>query len=166
MVSSGKFLPARASEESAGKVPKAGTYLGGSVGVDVGVRYCHCAARDEHPATLPKTEVLTFGQFREVSSAGGVGRKCQEGSKGKRIRRWHCWSRCWCLLLSLCHHRRCTSPHPAKQGTCLRSVSSGKFLPPGASEESAWKVSKASAYAAAGTVGVDVGARYCYCGET
>ena len=86
-VSSGTLLPPGATEESARKVPKASTYAGGSVGVDVGARYCHCATIDVHPPTLPKKEVLTFGQFREVSSAGGVGRKYWEGSKGKHIRR-------------------------------------------------------------------------------
>ena len=44
--------------------------------------------------------------FKEISSAGGVGRKYQECSKSKRIRCWHCWSRCWCPLLSLCHRRK------------------------------------------------------------
>ena len=69
-----------APEESARKVPKASAYKDGSVGVDVGVHYCHCrpATLDVHPPTLPKREVLTFGQFREVSSAGGVGRKFEE----------------------------------------------------------------------------------------
>ena len=55
------------------------------VGVDVGAAHCDCAAVDEHPSALPKRKVLTFGQFREVSSAGGVGRKCQESSKGEHL---------------------------------------------------------------------------------
>ena len=92
LVSSGKFLPPGASEESARKVPKASAYAVGSIVVDVGVRYCHCATIDHNPATLtrvtlPKRETLTFGQFKEVSSAGGVGRKCKEGSKSEDIPR-------------------------------------------------------------------------------
>mgnify|MGYP006159959737 CR=1 FL=1 len=55
-VSSGKFLPPGASEESTRKVPKASAYVVGSVGVDVGVRYCDCASMDVNPATLPKEE--------------------------------------------------------------------------------------------------------------
>ena len=107
-----------------------------------------------------KQESIIRGQFEEVSSAGGVGRKYREGSKGKRIPDQLRWSRCWCPLLSLCH-QKFSSLHPAKQGMCLHLVSPGKFLPPGAPEESARKVPKASAYKD-GSVGVDVGVRYCY----
>ena len=87
MVSSGKFLPAGASEEGARKVPKASAYIFGSVRVDVGVRYCHCATIYGYPATLPKRKVLTFGQFREVSSVGGVRRKFEE--RAAYILRFH-----------------------------------------------------------------------------
>ena len=58
------------------------------------------------------------------------GRRKKVPGKGHLHMELHC-RRCWCPLLSLCHHR-CTSRHPAKQGTCLHLVSSGKFLPPGA----------------------------------
>ena len=113
----------------------------------------NCEARFDHNSSTR--------QFREVSSVGGVGRRCKEGSKSERVQRWQCWSRCWCSLLSLCH-QRCTSHHPAKTRRCSHLVSSGKVLPLGASEESARKVPKASAYIA-GSVGVDVGVRYCHC---
>ena len=88
MVTAGKFLPPRVSEESARKLPKASAYRVSSVGVEVGVRYCHCSITiDVHPPTLPQRKVLTFSQFREASSAGGAGRKFQEGSEGKHSRK-------------------------------------------------------------------------------
>ena len=42
----------------------------GIVGVDVDVHYFHCTTIDKHPPTLSKRKVLTFGQIRELSSAG------------------------------------------------------------------------------------------------
>ena len=53
---------------------------------------------------------------------GGVGRKCQEGSKGKHIHILQCWSRCWCPLLSLCHHL-CTYTRTLPNIKCARTWS-------------------------------------------
>ena len=64
VVSSAKFLPPGAPEESTRKVPKASAYNSRIVGVDVGVRYCHCATTDGHPPTLQTRSGLAFGQFR------------------------------------------------------------------------------------------------------
>ena len=82
-VSSGKFHPPGASEESARKVPKAITYIVCSVVVDVGVRYCHCTlAFDEHPASLPNKEgacvwsvqirFFRWGRRKKVREKGSV----------------------------------------------------------------------------------------------
>ena len=68
---SGKFLPAGASEESAGKVPKG----------------------ERVPPEKSSREIrrggnrASRGQFREISSAGGVGRKFEE--RAAYILRFH-----------------------------------------------------------------------------
>ena len=120
---------AGASEESTRKVPKASAYAAGTVGVDVGARYCHNATIDGHPPTLPNKErACVLGQFREVSSAGGVGRKFQE-------RATYIWSFIVVDVGVRYCHCATTDVHPAtlpnKERACIWSVQ-GSFFRRGA----------------------------------
>ena len=138
------------------------------------------------PPPCQTRKVLAFGQFREVSSCGGVGRKCREGSK--RPARTDCKSHQgrYDVEVGIDHQRSVqgnffrrgrrkkvqgmfqrqahTLPCGIIEKGANRSsgVSSGKFLPAGASEESARKVQKANTYPISCVV-IDVGVRYCHC---